>query len=80
MTIQLYGSGSSHSRDSTVAALDSVTNYDNLLGFEFWHDRLIGPDDLERTDGGDWQRVANCRRPLGFHGASLRGKNSIWLI
>lgn len=28
---------------------------------EFWHDRFLGSDDLERTDGCDWKRKPDCR-------------------
>ena len=36
----------------------------NFAGAELRHDRIVGADDLEGTDGRDRVRVAHRRRPL----------------
>ncbi len=48
------------------------------VGAEFWYDRVVGVDDLEGSDGGDWQRVTHCRRPVWIHGASFSGIIQPW--
>lgn len=42
-----------------------------LPSFELWNDCLISFNDMERSDGGNWQRISHCCSFERVNGASF---------